>query len=343
MNNVTISKDFDALEKYLSRNVFSKIFVLTDSNTRKHCLPIIQNIIESNIIIINIKSGEQSKNIDTAEKIWSTLNQHLADKNSLLINLGGGMITDLGGFCASVYKRGIRFINIPTSLMAMSDASIGGKTAINFESLKNNIGSFQLPESTFINPIFLATLNERELKNGLSEIIKHCILQQKVNWLKNILDEKELIEIDWYKLIQNSVKYKLSIVSGDFKEEGKRKLLNFGHTIGHAVESYFSTKKGKNILHGEAVAIGMWIEIIISNLCLQFPAIKANDLFDIIEFYFGYKKLDQKSKDEILPYLIHDKKNKNNLINFTLLQKNGEPKYDCLISISVIKHAVYFY
>ncbi|MFM2049109.1 MAG: 3-dehydroquinate synthase [Bacteroidota bacterium] len=342
VNNVIIAKDFEALQKYLSKNEYSKLFILTDTNTRKHCLPLVKELLPS-AIIITIKAGDENKSIPSTEKIWSTLNQNFADKNSLLINLGGGMITDLGGFAASTYKRGIKFIHVPTSLMAMCDAAIGGKTAINFSSIKNNIGSFHLPESTFINHEFLKTLPERELKNGLAEIIKHCILQQKTNWLKKILNEQELTEIDWFKLIQHSVKYKLSIVKNDFKETGERKLLNFGHTIGHAIESYYQSQKSKKIMHGEAVAIGMWVEIILSNLCLQYPAIKANDLFDIIEFYFGYKKFDNKTKDEILPFLLHDKKNKNNLINFTLLQKNGVPVIDCLISIAVIKHAIYFY
>jgi 3-dehydroquinate synthase len=342
LNNVSISKDFDALNKYLSTNHFSKIFILTDTNTKKFCYPLISQFIPS-AIFITIKAGDENKSVESCEKIWTILNHHFADRNALLINLGGGMITDLGGFAASTYKRGIKFIHIPTSLMAMCDAAIGGKTAINFSSIKNNIGSFQLPEYTFVQHDFLKTLPIRELKNGLAEIIKHCILQQKVSWLKNQLAEKELNEIEWYKLIQHSVKYKLSIVNTDFKETGKRKLLNFGHTIGHAIESYFQNQKSKKLLHGEAIAIGMWVEIIISNLCLQYPAIKANDLFDIIEFYFGYKKLDEKAKENILPLLLHDKKNQQNLINFTLLQKSGEPITDCLISSSVIKHAINFY
>jgi 3-dehydroquinate synthase len=341
-SNINIYYSLDALEKYLLQNKFSKVFILTDTNTRKHCYPLLSTIL-SKPILITIKAGEESKNMQSAEKIWEVLNQNHADKNSLLINLGGGMITDLGGFAASIYKRGISFIHLPTTVMSMCDAAIGGKTAINFDSIKNNIGTINLPKATFVHFDFLKTLPNRELKNGLAEIIKHCILQQKIKWLITILDEKELSDMDWKTLILQSIKYKSKIVSEDLNEVGNRKLLNFGHTIGHAIESYFQSQKTKKLLHGEAIAVGMWIEIIISNLCLQYSAIKANELFDIIEFYFGYKKLDAKTKNALIPLLQHDKKNKFDLINFTLLQKDGTPKYDCLISSSVIIHAINFY
>ncbi len=300
---------------------YSKIGILVDENTKEFCLPLLSEIKKS--VIIEIKSGEQNKNIDTCNLIWNQLTKNSFDRDSLLINLGGGVIGDMGGFCASTYKRGIDFIQIPTSLLAMVDASVGGKLGIDFNGLKNQVGLFLNPKTVIINPKFLETLSENELKSGFAEVVKHVLITDKYSW--NHLKNTPFQDLDWEEIIESSVQIKNKIVMSDPKEKGERKKLNFGHTFGHAIESYY-LQKGTPILHGEAIFMGIILESELSSLSVS----EKNDIKNYILSNFSLPYTP--SKSNLLNFLRNDKKNFEGKINFSLLEGIGNCTINNLFS-----------
>ena len=305
----------------LNVSEYSKIGILVDENTKEFCLPLLSEIKES--VIIEIKSGEENKNIDSCNLIWDQLTKNSFDRNSILINLGGGVIGDMGGFCASTYKRGIEFIQIPTSLLAMVDASVGGKLGIDFNGLKNQVGLFSNPKSVIINPKFLETLAENELRSGFAEVVKHALISDKNLW-------KEIIsvpfnEMNWEKIIDTSINIKNKIVISDPKEKGERKKLNFGHTFGHAIESYY-LEKGTPILHGEAIFMGIILESEISDLTQS----DKNEIKNYILSNFALPYTPKKSY--LHKFLLNDKKNQEGKINFSLLKGIGNCTIDNLFT-----------
>ena len=311
----------DSLSK-LDISTYSKTAILVDENTKKHCLNLLPTL--NNSIIIEIQSGEKNKTISTCDLIWEQLTHHKFDRNSVLINLGGGVIGDMGGFAAATYKRGIDFIQIPTTLLAMVDASIGGKLGVDFNGLKNQIGLFSNPESVIINPIFLQTLPEGELKSGFAEVVKHALITDKDLWKKII--NTPFNNLDWKEIIYTSLQIKNKIVISDPKEKGERKKLNFGHTFGHAIESYY-LEKGTPILHGEAVFLGIILELELSNITRQ----EKSEIKNFILSNFALPHCP--SKSEIAKYLTNDKKNQSKKINFSLLSGIGNCSIDNLFSI----------
>ena len=313
MGNNSLSK--------LEVSSYSKIAILIDENTKRDCLYKLPKI--ENSLIIEIPSGEENKNISTCNFIWEKLTENQFDRNSLLINLGGGVIGDIGGFCASTYKRGIDFIQIPTTLLAMVDASVGGKLGVDFNGLKNQVGLFSNPKAVLINPEFLQTLPEDQLKSGFSEVVKHALISDKNLW-------KEIIsvpfnEMNWEEIIKTSINIKNKIVLSDPYEKGERKKLNFGHTFGHAVESYY-LEKGTPILHGEAVLMGILLEVEISLVSQE----QNNEIKNYILSNFSLPFTPKKS--DLLPFLMNDKKNKVGKINFSLLTNIGSCSVDNLFS-----------
>ncbi|MBK7957891.1 MAG: 3-dehydroquinate synthase [Bacteroidetes bacterium] len=263
---IHIGKIATLLEDILAQKDYSKILVLVDEHIEANCLPLLFS--KDSLIhfeLIKIPSGEEHKTLDTCQLIWDQFNQHHVDRNAVLINLGGGVICDMGGFAASTYKRGIDFINIPTTILAMVDASYGGKTGINFNGIKNNIGVFKNAIETIIHPVFLQTLPFRELRSGWAEIIKHGLIADRDYFarIEPITELTKITEAAWTEIIRTSIQIKSSIVDQDPEEKGIRKILNFGHTIGHAIESA-SLKTDQPLLHGEAIAIGMLLEIELS-------------------------------------------------------------------------------
>lgn len=300
---------------------YSKIAILVDENTKRDCLSKLPKL--ENPIIIEIQSGEENKNLATCDFIWQELTKHNFDRNSLLINLGGGVIGDMGGFCASTYKRGIDFIHIPTTLLAMADASIGGKLGVDFNHLKNQIGLFANPKSVIIYPKFLHTLNKKELKSGFAEVVKHALIANENLW--SIITTTDFEKLNWEKIITLSVELKNKIVFTDSKEKGERKKLNFGHTFGHAIESYY-LEKGTPILHGEAIFMGIILETELSNLSNS----KKNEIKNYILSNFGLPYTP--SKMELLKFLKNDKKNKAEKINFSLLNGIGNCTIDNLLT-----------
>ncbi len=334
---------FVALNDHLENASYSKVFILVDENTHEHCLPKFMPAIEQDydFEIIEIESGEENKNISTCTRVWEVLSELNADRKSILINLGGGVITDLGGFVASTYKRGIDFINVPTTLLAMVDASVGGKTGVDLGSLKNQVGVINQPEMVLVVSDFLNTLDERQLQSGFAEMLKHGLIQDRSYWntLKNGVDAKEIDQ-----LIHHSVTIKNKVVLQDPTEQGLRKILNYGHTLGHAIESYFlESLEHESLLHGEAIAIGMVLE---GWLSMQLQGLPEEDLIDI-KNTFGKRyptvSFSKKDIDTIISLLRFDKKNSHGNINFVLLNQIGDPALDVQIEEKLLHGAFAYY
>ncbi|SDW89705.1 3-dehydroquinate synthase [Lutibacter oricola] len=323
----------------------STIFILVDENTNENCLPILlQQIATTKAIeIIEIEAGEENKNLDTCTGVWNALTELGADRKSLLINLGGGVITDLGGFVASTFKRGISFVNIPTTLLSMVDASVGGKTGVDLGVLKNQIGLFSDPEMVLIDPLFLHTITERELRSGLAEIIKYG-LTYDVNIWNNVNDFDELSISNIEGLIHRSIEIKNEVVTEDPREGGIRKVLNYGHTLGHAIESYFLDSDAKEKLtHGEAIAIGMITEAYLSDKLLGFPTKNLEYIKNQLLQIYPKAPIIKEDYEPILEYLIHDKKNVGGQVNFVLLTDYEKYKFDCKVEKNLLIDALDYY
>ena len=336
---------FRALNAFILENSPSKIFILVDENTHEHCAPILLANLETHceIEMLEIESGETHKNLDTCMGLWGTLTDLGADRKSLLINLGGGVITDMGGFIAATFKRGIWFVNIPTTLLSMVDASVGGKTGVDLGVLKNQIGLFSYPEMVLIDPVFLETLPEREIRSGLAEIIKYGLTFDVRIWetIKNYksLDNKEL-----KKLIHPSIAIKNKVVLKDPKEANLRKVLNYGHTLGHAIESFFLDAEDKESLtHGEAIAIGMICASYISYKQYDFPIDEVESIKHHILKIYGRVHIETADYEAILEMLIHDKKNVASQVNFVLLKSPENYVIDCNVEEETIVASLDYY
>ena len=314
----------------------SKVFILTDENVAPFWLPEVAHWLHCDAAVdIVISAGEQHKNLQTVQRIWKTLLKHHADRNALLVNLGGGVITDLGGFAASTYKRGIKFINIPTTLLGMVDAAMGGKTGIDFGGGKNQIGTFAEAEVVIVDPVFLETLPERELLSGLAEMLKYGFIAD-ANLLNVNLE-------NYQQYITQCGEIKREIVAQDPMEKGLRKILNFGHTLGHAIESHCLTTDYP-LLHGEAVALGMaaalWLSVkqcsldekVLLNYEKQLPMLLSEAELNLTEA----------DVEAILRYLVLDKKNKGEKPQFVLLEAVGKPVWDVEVEPELVKASLYY-
>ena len=339
------------LLELISENNYDKILILSDSNTLKYCLPILKDHlfsadskskseIENKIFSHTVNSGEQAKNLNELKKICEFLISKGFKRNSLIINLGGGMISDLGGFVSSIYLRGIDFVNIPTSLLGMVDASIGGKTGVDLNDLKNIVGSFEFAKIIIIDLNFLSTLPVRQINSGFAEMIKHSLIDSKEHWNKisNVTFSKDVNS----NLIYNSILTKIKIIENDPKESSIRKFLNFGHTIGHAIES-FLLNSDREILHGEAILIGIIIESYLSQKLLNFDTQLTSKIKNYILKFS--KQIDFSDEDikHIIEFLKYDKKNRTEEPLFVLLNDIGKPICDNKVSNEEIIEAFKFY
>ncbi|MDX2190122.1 MAG: 3-dehydroquinate synthase [Bacteroidota bacterium] len=335
---------FTGIISWFKANSYSNIAVIVDENTFKYCYPTI-NVFPKHTLI-KIKSGEEQKTLKTCEKIWSELTKYEFDRKGLVINLGGGVIGDMGGFCAATYKRGLKFIQIPTTLLSMVDASVGGKLGIDFKNFKNHIGVFQIPEAVIIYPGFINTLPFGEVRSGFAEVIKHCLIQDAKAWMeikKITPTDLQNKKFDWHHWIKHSVAIKSKVVDKDPQESGLRKILNFGHTIGHAVESYFLEIPEKKLLHGEAIAIGMICE---SYLSMKTGNISEKDCKEISNYLisiYGKNKITKAEIDSIIPLTLQDKKNSNGKVKLALLNKIGECGYDFETNSKDMEESLHFY
>ena len=317
-----------------------QLFVLTDQHSAVHCLPILADSIgQIPYHLLTIEAGEQSKNLASVQAVWDFMLKHRATREAVLINLGGGMITDLGGFAAATYMRGIRFVNIPTTLLAMVDASSGGKTGIDYQGIKNVIGTFTPPMATLIHPDFLRTLPAAELLSGFAEMLKHALIASPKEWIKLLqLAQEELPQEQFVEALsstgalQASIQIKENVVSQDPHEAGLRKILNFGHTVGHAIESTMLHQTTPHytmlhhISHGYCILWGMVAEVYLSVVHTGCPREVLQQLTQIMLQWYGRPQCNCKERQQLIQRMYHDKKNNAHMTpNFTLLQDIGHP------------------
>ena len=337
---------YSELNTYIKQRNPSKIFILVDTNTHDLCLPQFMSNLESGEIsteVMEIPEGEDHKTIDICMGVWEAMSQYNADRQSLLINLGGGVVTDLGGFVASTYMRGIDYINVPTSLLAMVDASVGGKTGVDLGALKNQVGVISEGAMVLIDVSFLGTLPQNQMISGFAEMLKHGLITDKKYWttLTNLQD-LDISDLD--QLIYDSVIIKNNVVAKDPTEKGLRKTLNFGHTLGHAIESYFLENDSKTtLLHGEAIAIGMILEAYLSTKMCGLSSDDLSEISDSILKTFSKIQFQEKDYEFILELMKHDKKNSHGVIKFVLLEAIGKSKIDKEVSNDIILEAFKYY
>jgi len=327
------------LQKFLSLKKYSTIAVLMDDNTGKHCYPIIKDYLPRHTAI-QVRSGEEFKDLETCTIIWQEMTKAQLDRHSLLVIIGGGVLGDMGGFCAATYKRGIDFTLVPTTLLAQADASIGGKLGIDFQHFKNHIGTFQEPVITILHSGFLKTLPESELRSGFAEIIKHALISDLKLW--DEIRSKDLKDQSWDALLRKSAEFKYSVIQQDPHEKGLRKILNAGHTIGHALESFFLAN-GQKVLHGEAIAAGLIAEAYLSkrHKLLDEPALQK--IIGYLVRTYGKLPVQESQLKEIAALCLQDKKNKGNSVLCVLLDGIGRAKWDVEISIGEIEDSLSFY
>lgn len=332
----------DKLNELIDLNKYSKIAVLTDTNLANLYKKQLKKIFPfKNFKIIVISSGEEQKNLKTVKRVWQELFDFSFDRNSLLINFGGGMISDLGGFVAATFMRGISFVNIPTTLLAQVDAAIGGKTAINFNKVKNNIGLFVYPNHIIIDPLLIKSLPDREILSGFAEILKYGILFDKKMF--DLLSSKPFLSFslkELEQLINKSYSFKVKLVEEDFLEIGPRKLLNFGHTIGHAFES-LSLQTKSFLTHGEAVAIGMLIESEIAKECGLLKQEDLKQIKKVINSNYSFKLSKNLNQKNIMEKMKFDKKKMGNKIHWTLPSAIGEALYDQFVDEKVVSVVIF--
>ena len=343
---VVISKDLKAdLQAFFASLSYDKLFILTDTNTQDKCFPLVKDIPAfQDAPVITVQAGDTHKDIEQVASIWTRLSNEGASRNSLLVNLGGGMITDMGGFAGATFKRGLRTVNIPTTLMASVDAAVGGKTGVNFNGLKNEVGSFYPPECVFIDCEFLRTLDRDNLLSGYAEMIKHALISSMDIYASVMLFDLDA-KIDYAflnKMVAQSVAVKERIVEEDPKEHGIRKALNFGHTIGHAYES-LSFRKNRPLLHGHAVAAGIVSELYLSYKVCGFPMDKLSQVVYYLKEYYPAFVFDCNDYDTLYELMTHDKKNEAGIINFTLLSQIGDVQINQQVSKEKILESLDFY
>ena len=328
-----IEKELATVIKSLAAD---RVFVLVDENTAEHCLPIVMPELQD-AFVIKIKAGDETKSIDTAVDIWNILVDKGATRSSLLINLGGGVVTDLGGFVAATFKRGMHFVNVPTTLLGVVDAATGGKTGVNFKGLKNEIGAFATAEKVLIDTRFFKTLDFKNRLSGYAEMVKHALiadsilLEQTLNYDLDSFDMTRLAT-----LLKQNLQIKENIVEVDLHESGLRKALNFGHTVGHSFES-LSYEMGNPMLHGFAVMWGIIAELYLSLIKLKFDKKIVSQILAFAKEYYGAFPYTCKQYDRLYELMLHDKKNSNGQINFTLLASVG----DVRINQKVTKEEVF--
>ncbi|MDN5284592.1 MAG: aroB [Mucilaginibacter sp.] len=339
---IYFNNSIDELVTFIKKGNYSRFFILTDENTGVHCLPLIKNKIDGlgDYDLIEINAGEESKDIDFCIGVWKMLIDFGADRKSLLINLGGGVVTDLGGFAASTFKRGIDFVHVPTTLLSQVDASVGGKTGIDIDSIKNIIGTFTQPKAVFIEYDFLKTLPPRQILSGVAEMLKHGLITDAAYWEQ--LKSSDL-KAPSVQLVHRSVEIKNVITIEDPTEKGIRKALNFGHTIGHAVETYSLINDKDPLSHGEAIAIGMICE---SYLAHKKTGLSAEELAEITRVFsnlYPRYTIIESSFEALLAIMQKDKKNQDGKINCTLLTHIGQCNIDNICTETELCESLLYY
>jgi len=354
MKEVLQNPDYDIFIddslKYLNdflenkKDHYSKYYILVDENTHTTCIPkLLSNVsLLQNAEILEIDAGEENKNLIIANGLWEALLENNANRKTLIINLGGGLVSDLGGFVASTFKRGIPFINVPTTLLAQTDAAIGSKTAVNLGHAKNQIGTFAHPEAIFISIDFISSLPERDKNSAFGEILKYALIADEKLW--EILKNQELDEItDYEMIVTECAKIKNDIVTQDPKEKGIRKILNFGHTVGHAFESFSMNPHNRQLYHGEAIALGMIVEMYISSKILNFNNSLREEIQQYILDNFRIFSIEEKDFPQLIDFMRKDKKNTDSNISFVLISEIGKAHFNQNVDESLIFEALKYY
>lgn len=342
--NVYFEKDLTSLQGFIKDGNYSQVLVLVDRHTNDHCLPVLQAALPelTDYDIIEVDPGEENKSIDYCIGVWKTMLDFEADRKALMINLGGGVVTDMGGFAASTYKRGIDFIQIPTTLLAQVDASVGGKTGIDMDNVKNIVGTFTQPKAVFISSQFLKTLPKNQLRSGFAEVIKHGLIADE-NLFEQLKSQNLTSYEDLEEIIHRSVAIKNGVVTQDPTEQGLRKILNFGHTIGHAIEGYSLINDKTPLLHGEAIAIGMICEAYLSNKLNGLSDEALQEVVDIFTKGYDAYRFDKAIYAELLELMRNDKKNEANKLGFALLSSIGHCDYNIYVDEERAKESLDFY
>ncbi len=339
---VVFEDDLNELQSFLIDHDYSQLLILVDRNTNDHCLPVLQASIPDilDYDIIEVDPGEENKNIDFCIGVWKTMLDFGADRKALMLNLGGGVVTDMGGFAAATYKRGIDFINVPTTLLSQVDASVGGKTGIDLDNVKNIIGTFTQPQAVFISTAFLKTLDERQIRSGFAEIIKHGLIQDKdlYNKCKSLT-----LPVVPNEIIFESVQIKNKVITEDPTEKGLRKILNFGHTIGHAIEGYSLVNDQSPLLHGEAIAIGMICEAYLSRRVNNLDETELEDISHYLKAVYPTYSIDPSIYPVLIDLMRNDKKNENNQLGFALLRNIGNCDYNKYVDEDLIIESLDYY
>ena len=325
------------LHRWLSGQAFSRLVVLTDANTQGHCYPLLRDLLPEHELL-SIPAGEKHKNLETCTQLWSRMTELALDRRALMINLGGGVIGDLGGFVASTYKRGMPFVQVPTTLLAQVDASVGSKLGIDFRGYKNHIGLYGDPQGVYISPSFLATLPYAELRSGFAEVIKHHLIADRAAW-QALRQQTDLQQLDWPAMIDHSVRIKADIVRQDPQEKGLRKALNFGHTIGHALETA-RLDSPNHLLHGEAVAVGMVAEAFLARERGLINTAELDQIEGYIRHIYDPVLIAEEEHEQIYQLSRNDKKNQGGRILCTMLQGIGAPAVNQVIEREEVSQAL---
>lgn len=339
--NIYVGDFWESFHQFLNEKKYPQIMVLVDSNTDEACFEKFKSQFPTNVKKIVAPAGEAFKNMDTCQNIWRQMFEAGAGRNAVLIVLGGGVMGDMGGFCASTFKRGMDFIQMPTTLLSQVDSSIGGKLGIDFFNVKNSIGVFNNPKAVFISPQFFDTLPSREILSGFGEIIKHSLIASEEQWRK-LLKINDLNEVNWADYLIPSLKIKQHVVEIDPFEKGLRKALNFGHTIGHAIESA-ALETENPLTHGEAIAIGMVCEAFLSKILRGMSDSDLKTISDFIVKHYGKYDIEQFDAFYLVSLMKQDKKNERDEINFSLLRRAGEVEVNCTAIPQYIKESMKYY
>lgn len=333
------SNDVDAtLNTIIGGGNYNHVIVLVDNNTRSHVLPRLNCL--AHVVVVEIPVGDLHKDLNTLSHVWQELEQCGATRRSLLVNLGGGVVTDLGGMAAATFKRGMHFVNVPTTLLAAVDAAVGGKTGINFMGLKNELGVFVTPVAVIVSTIFFSTLPQQELKSGFAEVLKHAMLSSRVEFLRLLnVDILHINDEDLLERLKTSLEVKIGIVGQDPTEQGIRKALNLGHTVGHALES-LSIENGNPVQHGYAVAWGLVVESVLSHMTLGFPSEDLYALAGFVKENYGAPDITCEHYNHLIDLMRHDKKSRGSELNCTLLKQCGDFTIDNSVNENDLKTAL---
>lgn len=341
---VFFEDDLASLQEFIDQRNYSQILILVDRNTNDHCLPILQAALPEllDYDIIEVDPGEENKNIDYCIGVWKTMLDFGADRKALMINLGGGVVTDMGGFAASTFKRGIDFIQIPTTLLAQVDASVGGKTGIDLDNVKNIIGTFTQPQAVFISSQFLNTLDQRQMNSGFAEVIKHGLIYDR-ELFAQVKDVETCLNGPLDEIVYRSVEIKNKVITEDPTEQGLRKILNFGHTIGHAIEGYSLLHDETPLLHGEAIGIGMICEAYLSHKLNGLSAESLQEVVKVFDQLYPRYRFDKSIYIDLIALMKNDKKNESNRLGFALLREIGSCQYNIFVEEEAIYASLDYY